>query len=321
MKILGTGSALPDNEVTNDMLAAIVDTSDAWIASRTGIRSRRISDGDTALSLSLAAAERAISDAGIERQNIALIVCATVTNESTVPSLACLLQRDLGLPERVFAFDINAACTGFIYAMELARAWLRDGQLALLIGCERLSRVTDFTDRATCVLFGDGAGAAIVSGGASVDAPRFISGARGDANALHIANSQPCPNPFSPAAPPKPEPPRIRMDGQEVFRFAVDAVVRSVGDVLAQAGRAAEEIQHFVCHQANLRILESAARRLQVPLEKFFINITTRGNTSAASIPIALDELARSGRLRRGERVVFAGFGGGLTYGAIYMTW
>jgi 3-oxoacyl-[acyl-carrier-protein] synthase-3 len=316
---LGTGGALPENEVANGAFAAFVDTSDEWIASRTGIRSRRISSGDTALSLARSASERAIASARIRREDISLVICASVTGETLTPSLACLLQRDLGLREEdILAFDINAACTGFIYALGLARELLRPGGRALLVGSEILSRVTDFTDRSTCVLFGDGAGA--VAAEASGGEFHFVSGARGDGESLAIGSIPSAPNPFSEARA-SPPPPFIRMNGQEVFRFAVESMTKSIRKVTERAGLAPCEIDHFVCHQANRRIIESAARRLGAPPERFFMNIERRGNTSAASVPLALDELNASGRLRRGERVVIAGFGGGLTYGAIYMIW
>ncbi|MDR2615270.1 MAG: beta-ketoacyl-ACP synthase 3 [Oscillospiraceae bacterium] len=320
MRILGTGGALPDNEVPNGAFSGIVDTSDEWIVSRTGIRSRRIASGDTALSLASAAAERAIAAAGIPRERISVVICACVTGETLTPSLACLLQRDLALRENdILAFDINAACTGFIYALSLARRLPLPGEYALVVGCEALSRVTDFTDRATCVLFGDGAGAVILE--ASDGEFHFVSGARGDDKALVIGSIPAAPNPFAETRAAPPPPSTISMNGQEVFRFAVESMVKSVREVTARAGLSPNDVHHFVCHQANRRIIESAAGRLGAPLERFFINIESRGNTSAASVPLALDELRASGGLHRGERVVLAGFGGGLTYGAIYMIW
>ncbi|MDR1329745.1 MAG: ketoacyl-ACP synthase III [Oscillospiraceae bacterium] len=319
MRILGTGSALPENEVPNSAFSAIVDTSDDWIVSRTGIRSRRLARGETALSLSSGAAGRALSDAGISRGDVSLIICACVTGETVTPSLSCRLARELGLREDILAFDINAACTGFIYALGIAERILSNGQYALLIGCEILSRVTDFTDRATCVLFGDGAGAVVAA--PSENAFRFVSGARGDDETLVIGSALNAPNPFGGEFISEPIPPLIRMNGAEVFRFAVEALVKSIRDVSESAGISVDEIDRFVCHQANRRIIESAAKRLGAPIERFFINIERRGNTSAASVPIALDELNAAGGLTRGARVVLAGFGGGLTYGAVYMVW
>ncbi|MDR0838587.1 MAG: beta-ketoacyl-ACP synthase 3 [Oscillospiraceae bacterium] len=318
MKIISTGSAAPELAVTNEMFSRVLDTSDEWIFTRTGIRSRRISTGDTALSMAARAAENAIAAAGIDRAEIGLVVCASVTNEYLTPSLACLLQRDLGLPESILAFDVNAACSGFIYALGIAQQLIPAGKYALLLGSEHLSRVTDYSDRSTCVLFGDGSGAVIAE---KSDAPfHFVSGARGDSGVLYIGASPPSPNPFAP--PPESSPSKLlHMDGQGVFRFAVEVMVKSVREVASRAGKALGEITHFVCHQANSRIIENAATRLGVPLERFFMNIETRGNTSAASVPIALDELNATGGLRRGDSVILAGFGGGLTYGAIYLEW
>ncbi|GHV10005.1 3-oxoacyl-[acyl-carrier-protein] synthase 3 [Clostridia bacterium] len=316
MKILATGSALPAGEVTNDMFAQVMDTNDEWIFSRTGIRSRRVSNGDTALSLAVQSAENAL--VGIDRQRIALVICASISAEHITPSLACFLQRDLGLREDILAFDVNAACSGFIYALGIAEPLLREGQYALLIGTERLSRITDYADRSTCVLFGDGAGAVVAEKGKN-NVFHFMSGARGDPAPLNIGAAPPSANPFAPPG----ESPQmnIHMNGQDVFRFAVEVLVKSAKEVIAQAGKTAQDITHFVCHQANRRIIENAAARLGVPIDRFFMNIETRGNTSAASVPIALDELNATGNLKRGDSVVLAGFGGGLTYGAIYLEW
>ncbi|NLB28959.1 MAG: ketoacyl-ACP synthase III [Clostridiales bacterium] len=317
MKILGTGSSLPENEVTNKMLSAVIDTNDEWISSRTGIRSRRTASGDTTLSLAVEASRKALAAAGVDPKDISLVICATATTEHLTPALACLVSRDLGLRERVLAFDLNAACTGFIYSLIVASRMLCGGEFALIIGSEVLSRVVDYGDRSTAVLFGDGAGAVVLRH--SDDEFFHVAGARGDGEALLIGSVPPAKNPF--ASPFEPPPPFIRMDGQEVFRFAVGAMSRSIADVLKTAGVDAGDVDHFVCHQANRRIIESAAKRLKTPVEKFFINIENRGNTSAASIPIALDELNSTGALKRGDRVVLAGFGGGLTYGAVYMVW
>ena len=317
MRILGTGSSLPENEVTNDMFSTVLDTNDEWIVGRTGIRSRRTADGDTTLSLAVAAAKKAILTAAITPEDVSLIICATTTTENLTPPLACLVARDLGLPERVLVFDLNAACTGFIYSLIVAHSMLQNGRVALVIGSEVLSRIVDYSDRSTAVLFGDGAGAVIIERCGNNFS--CVTGVRGDGEALVIGSVPPSNNPF--ATPYEPPPHLIHMNGQEVFRFAVDAMSRSIVDVLEKAGVAISQIDHIVCHQANRRIIESAAKRLKLPIDRFFINIENRGNTSAASIPIALDELNSTGTLKRGDRIVLAGFGGGLTYGAVYMTW
>ena len=321
MRIISTGSALPKLSITNEMFSSVIDTSDEWIFSRTGISSRFIADGETAESLAVDAAKVAIEVAGIATEDIGLLICASVTSEYLVPSLACLVQRDLGLREDIFAFDVNAACSGFIYTLGVAQSIMKSGMVngryALLIGSERLSRVTNYEDRSTCVLFGDGAGAVIAEPTDGVF--EFVSGVRGNAEPLRIGSHTSSISPF--AQPYEAIASTIYMDGQAVFKFAVEVMVKSICEVLSKAGKTAEEITHFVCHQANKRVIMSAAQRLGVPLERFFMNIQTHGNTSAASIPLALAELNESGQLRRGDEIVFAGFGGGLTYGAVFMVW
>jgi 3-oxoacyl-[acyl-carrier-protein] synthase-3 len=284
--------------MTNDMLAEKVDTSNEWIVSRTGIHSRHIAEEETVRSLAVEAARRALDAAGIERDRVSLVICATVQADRPCPALSCYLQSDLGLPTDILAFDLNAACSGFIYALITAQGLLTPGSYALIVGSEVLSRVTDFTDRSTCVLFGDGAGAAVVEG---TTAPfHWTSSVRGDDEALTIQKY-------------------IEMDGQAVFKFAVEVLAQGIRDVAAKAEVALEDIDRLVCHQANERILTSAAKRLNLPVERFFMNLGEYGNTSAASVPLALDEAVRSGAIEPGQRIILAGFGGGLTSGAIYM--
>ncbi|MDR2587399.1 MAG: ketoacyl-ACP synthase III [Coriobacteriales bacterium] len=298
IRILGTGSAAPANIMTNDDFAHIVDTSDEWIISRTGIRSRRIATEETTLSLALDAAHMALDNAGIDPQRISLVICASITAEQMTPALSCYLQRDLGLREDLLAFDLNAACSGFIYSLITAQRLLDPDGVALVVGSETLSSVTDFTDRSTCVLFGDGAGAVVVE---RAPLPFFwATTVCGDDESLAVRKY-------------------IEMDGPAVFRFATDALCKRVQEVVDQVGCSVEEVDRFICHQANERILANAAKQLNVPLERFFMNLADFGNTSAASIPLALDEAIRSKQLERGHSVVLAGFGGGLTSGAIYL--
>jgi 3-oxoacyl-[acyl-carrier-protein] synthase-3 len=300
LSIRGTGSAVPQGVLTNDMLAEMVDTSDEWITSRTGIASRHIARGENTHTLALEAASRALEAAALPREAIGLVICATVTNERSCPPLACLLQRDLGLRPTIFAFDLNAACSGFVYALITARALLAMGDTALIVGSEVLTRFVDFTDRKTCVLFGDGAGAVVVRSEAS---PFSCSTeVQGDDDALSIDT-------------------HIHMEGQVVFKFAVEALVEHIRAATEQLGWRVDELDHVICHQANERIIASAAKRLGLPLERFFMNIASHGNTSAASIPLALDEAVREGRLLRGQRLALAGFGGGLTAGTVCMRW
>jgi 3-oxoacyl-[acyl-carrier-protein] synthase-3 len=298
IRILGTGSAVPRRVVTNNDLMQVVDTSDEWITSRTGIRARRIASGETTSSLALAAARSALEAADIARARVTLVICATVTADQSTPSLACCLQRDLGLNERLLAFDVNAACSGFIYALITAQRLLDPTGTALVVGSETLSRIMDFTDRNTCVLFGDGAGAVVVE---PAPLPFFwTSAVSGGDEALSIREC-------------------IRMDGQAVFRFATSALSARIREVVEKAGRRLAEIDRFICHQANSRIIANASRQLGVPLERFFLNLADYGNTSSASVPLALDEAVGEGQVLRGQRVVLAGFGGGLTSGAIYL--
>jgi 3-oxoacyl-[acyl-carrier-protein] synthase-3 len=284
--------------MTNNDLTDIVDTSDEWIISRTGIRERRIAADETTSSLALAAAHGALEAADVDPASVTLVICATITPDQSVPSLACCLQRDLGLGEQLLAFDVNAACSGFIYALITAQHLLGAGGTALVVGSETLSRVTDFTDRNTCVLFGDGAGAVVLE---PAPLPFFwTSAASGDGETLSIRE-------------------HIRMDGQAVFRFATSALSDRIREVVEKAGVELADIDRFICHQANSRIITNASRQLGVPLERFFLNLADYGNTSSASVPLALNEAVREGYLSRGQRVVLAGFGGGLTSGAIYL--
>lgn len=309
LKIVSTGRCLPTRQVSNEEMSRRVDTSDEWITSRTGIKNRYFCSGETMTDLAAGAAEEAIRRSGIEREELGACVVATVTPESTAPAAACRLQKRLGLPEDIPCFDLNAGCTGFVYALSVTRGLLLQSRrpYALLIGAEALSRITDFTDRGTCVLFGDGAGAAVVA--LKEGSPWACTlGARGDEEAIWISG-------------PGSERPLIHMDGQRVFRFATETVPLCVGRLLEEANLDLEDVDWFVPHQANGRIIDFAARRLGVPPEKFFKNMERYGNTSAASIPIALSEMEERGMLRRGQKIICVGFGAGLTWGGILLEW
>lgn len=320
LRINGTGSAIPALNISNDRFADVVDTSDEWISSRSGIRSRNFAVDEDHRSLAGAAAKKAIAAAGIKPEDIGVIVCAVITGDYLTPSLACILQKDLAVPEQVFAIDINGACSGFVYALNVAHSLLHKypGKYALVVGSELLSRIVNFEDRSTCVLFGDGSGAAIVSLDEQGEF-EFLAGAKGDENTLVCPAAYASVNPFTPQ---KKQPSQlVHMDGQEVYRFAVESFSKSVNAVLERVGLQPDDIDHYLCHQANLRIIKNGAKKLRVSMDKFFVNIEHRGNTSAASIAIALDEFNASGKLKRGDKLVMAGFGGGLTYGAIYLIW
>ena len=308
LKIVSTGRALPARVVTNDDMSRLVETSDEWIATRTGIRTRHFCEGETQADLAAGAAAIALERGKVDVGDLCACIVATVTPDHSAPTSACLLQQRLGLPEDIPCFDMNVGCTGFIYALQVARGFLlQSGRpYALVIGAEALSRITDFTDRGTCVLFGDGAGAAVVTLADSLYACTL--GARGDTEAIFIEG-------------PGPERPYIHMDGQKVFRFAVEAVPHCIHTLLKETGLGLEDIDWFVPHQANKRIIDHVAKKLKVPGEKFYQNMMRYGNTSAASIPIALDEMGEQGLLEKGQKVLCVGFGAGLTWGGALLEW
>ena len=309
LQILGTGRAVPEQIVTNDDLAQRVDTNDEWIVARTGIRERRFAAGETLTDLTVEAARKAMERAGVHPQDIGLCITATVTPDRLFPSQACLIHQKLGLPEDCPAFDLSAGCTGFLFAMETAAAMLprMNRPYALLMGGELLSRILDMDDRSTCILFGDGAGAAVVK--TTENAPWFAQmGSRGDRDILWAWG-------------PGQERPYLHMDGQGVFQFAIKTVPQVAKQLLEKAGLDKDQVDWYVPHQANHRIVESAAKRLKVPLERFYENMDRYGNTSAGSIPIALDEMVEKGLLQRGQWLMCLGFGAGLTWGGALFQW
>ena len=306
-QLLATGGALPGRTVTNDDLSRMVDTSDDWITSRTGIRTRHwCTEGESAATLAIAAAKQALARSGLAPADIACCICATLSAPDATPSVACQVQAALGLPETCPALDINAACSGFLYGTAVARGLLATlgGQYALVIGCEALSRLMDPADRSTCVLFGDGAGAAIFELAADPTPFAVMLGARGDA-AIHAGGPS-----RAGSAP-------ITMDGRAVFRFAVDALPKCLHAVLDETQLTLDDLSWVVCHQANSRIIDHCVKALQADPAKFYKNMDRHGNTSAASIPVALNELAEAGQLQPGQTIACIGFGGGLTWGGM----
>ena len=316
--ILGTGSALPETILSNQDLENMVDTTDAWIVSRTGIRERRIAKpGEATSDYAASAAERALAAAGLSADEIELILCATITPDMLFPATACIVQDRLGATKAA-AYDLSAACTGFIYGLATASAFVESGMYknVLVIGADLVSRITDYTDRATCVLFGDGAGAVVV-GRVSEDKGilAFDLGSDGSgAKNLYV----PAGGSLNPATSETVEQRLhfIRMGGRDTFKFAVKAMSSSMERAIASAGLSLSDVDVLVPHQANVRIIEAACERTGLPLDKVIINIDKYGNTSAASIPIALDEAVRSGRIHPSDVCVCVGFGGGLTWGA-----
>lgn len=307
LKLLGAGYALPTRVLDNDAMTAYVETSDAWITTRTGIRQRYFcGENESCTTLAVEAAQKALADSGLDKSEIACVIVATSSGEYAMPSTACQVHQALGLNEDIPVFDLGAACAGFLYAADTARAMLmaHGGKAALVIGSEQMSRVLDMADRNTCVLFGDAAGAAVLS--LSEDAEyAYICGTRGDM-AIRVGG------PHSAQA--------MTMEGQSVFRFAVSTIPATVQALLAKTGRTLDEVDWVVCHQANQRIIDASVRRLGVPAEKFYKNLDRYANTSAASIPLALAEMKETGKLRAGQRVILVGFGGGLTWAGIMLT-
>lgn len=317
-RIIGTGSCLPDTVVTNNDLSKIMDTSNEWISSRTGIRERRLVKEETTTGMSVTAAQRALENAGVSPQEIDLIIVGTITGDYVTPSTACEIQAAIGADKAV-AFDINAACSGFMFALHTADAYLRAGiyKTALILGAETLSKIMDWNDRSTCVLFGDGAGAAVVRADATglLAYDQGSDGVRGHVLACRNRQNN---NPLveNPA-----DLQYTHMDGQEVYKFAVTTVPASIKKVLAEAELTVEDIDYFALHQANIRIIQSVARRMKAPEEKFPTSLDHCGNISAASVPILLDEINRKGLLKPGMKIVLSGFGAGLTWGSAVIEW
>lgn len=320
MEILGTGSYLPERVISNDDLSKIVETNDEWIVSRTGIKQRRISDGETTSQMAAKAALEALNDAGVKPEEVELILLATMTGDEAMPNTACKVQQVINAVNAT-CLDISAACTGFVFALNTANAYLSSGmyQNALVIGADTVSKVINWSDRGTCVLFGDGAGAAFVKANSE---KAYVSmtgsdGAQGDvlqAGKISLSNLL-----MQGEVSVEPDDYYMTMNGQKVFQFAVRKVPEVVRQVVEKAGVSMDEIDYFLLHQANVRIIASVAKRLGVPVEKMPVNLDKYGNTSAASVAVLLNEVRREGKLKKGSKVVIAGFGGGLTWGASYI--
>jgi 3-oxoacyl-[acyl-carrier-protein] synthase-3 len=323
IKILGCGSYTPEFTVHNNDLAAIMDTSDEWIRTRTGIERRGYSSGETTFEMGAAAAKRALDSANLTAENIGLIIAVTITNDFATPSLSCMIQREIGAV--CAAFDVTAACSGFIYGIETAKRFLQTDETlknVLVVASDTLTRIVDFSDRSTSILFGDGAAAVVITG-KECTYGSFL-GADGN-GAIHLyAKNEPKYNPingryipFNGGFPGKDN--VIIQNGPEVYKFAVGALQKAAKAAAGAAGIPLSDIDLFFPHQANLRIIQTAAKGLKLPEDKFYVNIDKHGNTSGVSIPLALDEAIREGRVKRGDKLCFVGFGAGLTYGAIVL--
>ena len=314
-RFLGTGRCLPQRVVPNDELAQYVDTNDEWIRRRVGISERRVCTTETTADLAIGAAKNALEQSGVRAEELDWIIAATTAGDCATPALACVVQAALGAS--CPAFDINAACPAFIMLLETAAAFFARGNARriLVVSAERMSRVIDWRDRSTCVLFGDGAGAAVLGEGNGY--LRSVVHVSGNDTILRLPHS----HGNSPFYTVPPEEPYLHMNGQETFKFAVTSICRDVRELLDGAGLTADGIQHFVFHQANARILEYAREKLRLPREKCADGIERYGNTSSASVPIALDELNRAGALSPGDLIVLSAFGAGLSSAAALIQW
>ena len=310
MKILGYGKAVPRKIITNDDLSKFVETSDEWIFQRTGIRERRISDENTS-ELAYRSAVDVIKNSNIDKNEIDLIVCATMTPDNFTPSVACMVQEKLGLGDNVTAFDVNAACTGFVYALKIVASMLNTyHKKALIIGCETLSKIINFEDRNTCVLFGDGAGAIVVEkDGKNEEFYTCSLGNDKDLIAENVEMNFAMKNKVLKSG-------FLKMDGKEVFKFAINVVEKSINKILDMNNLKIEDINLIIPHQANQRIINNVAKKFNISNDKFFVNLEKYGNTSAASIPMALCEAFESKKITKGDKVILVGFGGGLTWGS-----
>lgn len=314
-RIIGTGSYLPGKTVTNFDLAKTVDTSDEWIKQRVGIAERRISVGKSAAEMGYLAAAEALKNSDTTAEDIDLIICASISNDTICPTAAGTVQKLLGA--ECPAFDVNSACSGFIYALETAAGFFAMGKAkkVLAVGCERMSKLVDWNDRGTCVIFGDGAGAVVLEKGDGYLASSLTTNGGDDVIKIPSGTDN------SPYYSKEAEEACIYMDGQETFKFAVNTITSELRGIFDKVGLSAEDIKYVVPHQANVRIIQYASKRLNMPAEKFFVNIEKLGNTSSASIPIALDELNRSGGLNKGDIIAMTAFGGGLSSATCVIKW
>ncbi|MDE5565265.1 MAG: ketoacyl-ACP synthase III [Oscillospiraceae bacterium] len=307
-RIIGTGMYVPPKAVTNDDLSTIVETNDEWITKRVGIKERRISETEFTSELGAKAAQAALDDAGVKAEDLDLILAATVSGETVSPSMACMIQNRLGAT--CPAMEMNAACAAFLYLLETAAAYFalhKDYQRILVVGCERMSGILDWTDRSTCVIFGDGSGAAVLERGEGyLDSVLTVKGGDDVIKIPHFIGT----SPFFKA---EQDTPYVHMKGQETFKYAVNSISSDINTLLERNNLTMDDIAWIVPHQANARIIDFACHRLGISTDKMFVNIDKYGNTSSASVPIALHELKESGKLKRGDKIILCAFGGGLS--------
>lgn len=313
--IIGTGSSCPTKVVTNDDLTTFLDTSDEWITTRTGVKERRVCTNENINDLAVSSAKKAVENAKIEVKDLDLIICATMGGEFVTPSVACCVQKEIGAT--CPAFDINAACSGFIYALDIANSYFHRESVRniLVVVAENMTKYLDWTDRGTCVLFGDATAAVVLGRGNGLKSIKLS--AKGNSDVLRIGNN----NSKTPWQNKEDENCFLHMNGQEVFKFAVSAMVKDVRELLKEANIAEEDVNVMLPHQANIRIIDNAKQKLNIPHESYYTNIERFGNTSAACIPVMLDELNRANKLKKGDIIAMSAFGGGLTSGACIIEW
>jgi 3-oxoacyl-[acyl-carrier-protein] synthase-3 len=321
VQIIGTGSYAPYKAVSNDDISKIVDTSDEWIRVRTGIAQRRVTENENTSDICIKAAERALKSAGTDASEIELIIVATITPDYFTPSTACLVQKSIGAFNAT-CFDISSACSGFIYGLFTASQFIRTGayKTALVIGAETLSKILDWKDRNTCILFGDGGGAAVLKASDKPGLLAFHAGSDGRGAELLKCSAVPVKEAFA-YGDADLHKSLVTMDGKEIFKFAVKVMEETIRELLKKSELDINDIKYIIPHQANYRIIEFTAKRLGIPEDKFYMNLQNYGNTSAGSIPIALDEVAQKGLIQNGDKLLLVGFGGGLTWGGTIIEW
>ena len=315
MKISGTGSVLPKKVVTNEMLSQFLDTSDEWIRTRTGVKSRHVISEERLEDMAIEAARKALDDAGVAVSELDFIICSNVVNEYITPQLSCIIQGGIGAS--CPCIDINCACAGFIYALEIAESFYRSGRVknVLVVCAEEPSRMTDWSDRRTCVLFGDGAGAAVLTPGDNIRSIKLSASSATD-KLWQYRKLQP-----TPYITKEEDDVPLQMKGQDVFKFAVKAASRDITRVLTESGCSKDDVDHYLLHQANIRIINAIQEFMEQPVEKFPTNIEDHGNSSSSSCPILLDECNRKGLFRKGDLIVMSAFGAGFVSGAVLLEW
>lgn len=315
MKISGTGSVLPKKVVTNEMLSQFLDTSDEWIRTRTGVKSRHVISNERLEDMAIEAARKALDDAGVAVSELDFIICSNVVNEYITPQLSCIIQGGIGAS--CPCIDINCACAGFIYALEIAESFYRSGRVknVLVVCAEEPSRMTDWSDRRTCVLFGDGAGAAVLTPGDNIRSIKLSASSATD-KLWQYRKLQP-----TPYITKEEDDVPLQMKGQDVFKFAVKAASRDITRVLTESGCSKDEVDHYLLHQANIRIINAIQEFMEQPVEKFPTNVEDHGNSSSSSCPILLDECNRKGLFKKGDLIVMSAFGAGFVSGALLLEW